>query len=102
VRPDRIDETGASAESIRVITANRVSKCILSYLGKAFEEGNLRFHGKIAGLAEPVAFGARCHTRRLGAWLVKSGQTGAGCRRIEVVSNGRNLKVQARGGYYAR
>jgi hypothetical protein len=28
------------------------------YLREAFEEGNLRFHGEIAGLAEPVAFGA--------------------------------------------
>jgi hypothetical protein len=32
----------------------------LSYLRKAFEEGKLRFHGEMAGLAKPAAFETLC------------------------------------------
>jgi hypothetical protein len=42
----------------RRVLGRRFRNVFLSYLRKAFEEGKLRFHGEMAGLAKPAAFDA--------------------------------------------
>jgi hypothetical protein len=48
----------------------RFRNMFLSYLRKAFEEGQLRFHGELAGLAKPAAFAALCHKAEKKRWVV--------------------------------
>jgi hypothetical protein len=48
----------------------RFRNVFLSYLRKAFEEGQLRFHGELAGLAKPAAFAALCYKAKKIKWVV--------------------------------
>ncbi len=48
----------------------RFRNVFLSYLGKAFEEGKLRFHGEMVGLANPATFAALCHKAKRIKWVV--------------------------------
>jgi len=52
------------------VLGSRFRNVFLSYLGKAFEEGKLRFHGEIAGLANPTTFAALCHRAKRIKWVV--------------------------------
>src|ERR1035438_9947979 len=45
-------------------------KKFLSYLSKAFRDGNLRFHGEMADLAKPAAFEALCWQASRIEWVV--------------------------------
>jgi hypothetical protein len=45
-------------------------KKFLSYLSKAFRDGNLRFHGEMADLAKPAAFEALCRQASRIEWVV--------------------------------
>ena len=44
----------------------------LSYLKKAFRQGELKFHGEMAGLAKPAEFEALCHRAKRKEWVVFS------------------------------
>jgi Putative transposase/Transposase zinc-binding domain len=48
----------------------RFRNVFLLYLRKAFEEGQLRFHGELAGLAKPAAFAALWHKAKKLKWVV--------------------------------
>jgi Putative transposase/Transposase zinc-binding domain len=48
----------------------RFRNVFLLYLRKAFEEGQLRFHGELAGLAKPAAFAALCDKTKKLKWVV--------------------------------
>ncbi len=48
----------------------RFRNVFLIYLRRAFEEGELRFHGEMAGLAKPAAFAALCHKAKRKKWVV--------------------------------
>jgi len=52
------------------VLGSRFRNVFLSYLRKAFEEGQLRFHGELAGLAKPAAFAALCHKAKKLKWVV--------------------------------
>jgi hypothetical protein len=54
---------------VRVL-GSRFRNVFLSYLGKAFEEGQLRFHGEMAGLANPAKFAALCLKAKKLKWVV--------------------------------
>jgi hypothetical protein len=48
----------------------RFRNVFLSYLRKAFQEGKLRFHGEMAGLAKPAAFERLCRRAKSIKWVV--------------------------------
>jgi hypothetical protein len=52
------------------VLGRRFRNVFLSYLRKAFEKGKLRFHGEMAGLAQPAAFEALCRQARRIRWVV--------------------------------
>ncbi len=52
------------------VLGSRFRNVFLSYLRKAFEEGKLRFHGEMAGLAKPAAFAALCYKAKKIKWVV--------------------------------
>ena len=57
--------------SPREVLGCRFRNLFLIYLRRAFEEGELRFHGEMAGLAQPAAFEALCHKReKESKWVV--------------------------------
>ena len=45
------------------VLGSRFRNLFLIYLKEAFQEGKLRFHGEMAGLAKPAAFEALCRQR---------------------------------------
>lgn len=45
-------------------------RTFLTYLRKAFRQGKLKFHGEMAGLAEPAAFEALCRQASRIEWVV--------------------------------
>ncbi|HYS23735.1 MAG TPA: IS91 family transposase, partial [Candidatus Eisenbacteria bacterium] len=52
------------------VLGRRFRNVFLSYLRKAFEEGKLRFHGEMAGLAKPAAFETLCRRAKKIKWVV--------------------------------
>jgi len=48
----------------------RFRNVFLIYLKKAFEQGKLRFHGEMAGLAKPAAFELLCRRAKKIKWVV--------------------------------
>ena len=48
----------------------RFRNVFLIYLKKAFQEGKLRFHGEMAGLAKPAAFEVLCRRAKKIKWVV--------------------------------
>ncbi len=52
------------------VLASRFRNLFLTYLQEAFQEGKLRFHGDMAGLASPAAFQALCDRARKIKWVV--------------------------------
>ena len=48
----------------------RFRNVFLLYLKKAFQEGKLRFHGEMAGLAKPAAFEILCRRAKKIKWVV--------------------------------
>jgi hypothetical protein len=54
---------------VRVLSS-RFRNLFLIYLRKAFQDGNLRFHGEMAGLANPAAFKALCRRAERMKWVV--------------------------------
>jgi hypothetical protein len=48
----------------------RFRNLFLIYLREAFEQGELRFHGEMAGLAGPAAFAALCNSAGKIKWVV--------------------------------
>jgi hypothetical protein len=52
------------------VLGSRFRNVFLSQLRKAFEEGRLRFHGEMAGLAKPAAFEALCRKAKKIKWVV--------------------------------
>jgi hypothetical protein len=52
------------------VLRSRFRRLFLIYLRKAFQEGRLKFHGEMAGLAQPAAFAALCQQARRIKWVV--------------------------------
>jgi hypothetical protein len=52
------------------VLGRRFRNLFLFYLKEAFEQGGLRFHGEMAGLAKPAAFGALCSKAKRTKWVV--------------------------------
>jgi hypothetical protein len=48
----------------------RFRNLFLTYLREAFRKGRLKFHGEMAGLAKPAAFGALCRKAEKIKWVV--------------------------------
>jgi putative transposase/transposase-like zinc-binding protein len=52
------------------VLRSRFRRLFLIYLRKAFQEGRLKFHGEMAGLARPAAFEALCQQVARIKWVV--------------------------------
>jgi Putative transposase len=52
------------------VLSSRFRRLFLMYLRKTFREGRLRFHGAMAGLAQPAAFEALCRQVGRFKWVV--------------------------------
>jgi len=52
------------------VLRSRFRRLFLIYLRKAFQEGRLKFHGEMAGLAQPATFEALCQQARRIKWVV--------------------------------
>jgi Putative transposase len=73
IGPDGASWVGCRRSSFllpREVLSCRFRNLFLTYLKQAFEEGKLRFHGEMAGLARPAAFAALCTRARRIKWVV--------------------------------
>jgi Putative transposase/Transposase zinc-binding domain len=73
IGPDGASWAGCRKSSFllpREVLSSRFRNLFLTYLKQAFEEGKLRFHGEMAGLARPAAFAALCNRARRIKWVV--------------------------------
>ncbi len=73
IGPDSASWVGCRKSSFllpREVLSCRFRNLFLTYLKQAFEEGKLRFHGEMAGLARPAAFAALCNRARRIKWVV--------------------------------
>ena len=73
IGPDGASWVGCRKSSFllpREVLSCRFRNLFLTYLKQAFEEGKLRFHGEMAGLARPAAFAALCNRARRIKWVV--------------------------------
>jgi len=52
------------------VLSSRFRNLFLTYLGKAFEEGRLGFHGEMAGLSKAANFDALCRRMKRIKWVV--------------------------------
>jgi hypothetical protein len=52
------------------VLGSRFRNVFLIYLKEAFDQGRLQFHGEMAGLGRPAAFGALCSRARRIKWVV--------------------------------
>jgi hypothetical protein len=85
IGPDGASWAGCRKSSFllpREVLSSRFRNLFLTYLKQAFEQGKLRFHGEMAGLARPAAFAALCNRARRIKWVVHAKpavrRTGAG------------------------
>ena len=73
IGPDGASWVGCRKSSFllpREVLGCRFRNLFLTYLKQLFEEGKLRFHGEMAGLARPAAFAALCNRARRIKWVV--------------------------------
>jgi hypothetical protein len=73
ISPDGASWIGCRKKSFFLpveVLSSRFRKVFLSYLRKAFQEGKLRFHGEMAGLAKPAAFETLCSEAERIKWVV--------------------------------
>jgi hypothetical protein len=73
ISPDSASWIGCRKKSFFLpveVLSSRFRKVFLSYLRKAFQEGKLRFHGEMAGLAKPAAFETLCSEAERIKWVV--------------------------------
>jgi hypothetical protein len=73
VSPDGVRWIGCKKHSfflpVKVLSI-RFRNLFLIYLRKAYQAGRLKFHGEMAGLAQPAAFGTLCRQARRIQWVV--------------------------------
>jgi hypothetical protein len=73
IGPDGASWVGCRKKSfflpVRVL-GSRFRNLFLTYLREAFQDGKLRFHGEMAGLAKPAAFEALCRRAKRIKWVV--------------------------------
>jgi hypothetical protein len=73
ISPDGLRWIGCKKQSFFLpvnVLSSRFRNVFLSYLRKAFQAGRLKFHGDMAGLAQPAAFEALCQQAKKIKWVV--------------------------------
>ncbi len=73
ISPDGVRWMGCKKQSFFLpvkVLSSRFRNLFLIYLRKAFRAGRLKFHGELAGLAQPAAFEALCRQARRIQWVV--------------------------------
>jgi Putative transposase/Transposase zinc-binding domain len=73
ISPDRDRWIGCKKKSFFLpvkVLSSRFRRLFLIYLRKAFLEGRLRFHGEMAGLAQPTTFEALCRQAGRIKWVI--------------------------------
>jgi hypothetical protein len=73
--PDRTSWVGCRKQSFFLpvhVLGVRFRNVFLTYLRKAFQLGQLHFHGELAGLATPAPFEALCRRAQRKKWVVHS------------------------------
>jgi hypothetical protein len=73
ISPDGLRWVGCKKQSFFLpvkVLSSRFRNLFLIYLRKACQAGRLKFHGEMAGLAQPAAFEALCRRARRIEWVV--------------------------------
>ena len=73
ISPDGLRWIGCKKQSFFLavkVLSSRFRNLFLMYLRKSFQAGRLKFHGEMAGLAQPSAFEALCREARRIKWVV--------------------------------